>query len=181
MHTWLDNLVPALKKSTTSTFEHSLVLGKVALFRALIWKPSTISKHYRHWLWKFAHLLTTALSLSVENGCGICVRSIRTTSSSKSTLIMTASQGDISTTLTEHESVSIHTRSLMTQSKHSDFSSKVTIQWAALRSPSRKENVLEIFFFSLSQEGMKKEERRKGSTYMFYMHSALYIVREREI
>ena len=43
---------------------------------------------------KFAHLLTTPLCLSVENGYGICVRS--STSSLKSTLIMTASHGDIS-------------------------------------------------------------------------------------
>ena len=73
-------------------------LAKMALFWALLGKSSTISKHYRHKLWKFALFLTTALILSVKNGYSInwyiCVRS--TTSSLKSTPIMTAGHGDIS-------------------------------------------------------------------------------------
>ena len=61
----------------------------MALFRALNGKTSTISKHYRPQLRKFA---LAALSLSFKTS--ICVQS--TSSSSKSTLIMTASHSDIS-------------------------------------------------------------------------------------
>ena len=92
--TWPDNLVPGLKKSTISTFEHSLVLSKNRTISSTSWENQHISKHFQHKLWKFAHLLTTALSLSAENGYGVCVRS--TTPSSKSTLTMTTSHGDIS-------------------------------------------------------------------------------------
>ena len=69
----------------------------MALFWALVGKSSTISKYYCHKLWKFALLLTTALILSVKTVTqltGICVRS--TTSTLKSTPIMTAGHGDIS-------------------------------------------------------------------------------------
>ena len=65
------NLVPALKKNTVSTFEHSYCSAKMALFWALVGKSSSISKYYSHKLWKFALLLTTALILSVKNGYSI--------------------------------------------------------------------------------------------------------------
>ena len=75
-----DNLVPAQRKSTMSTFEHSLVLSKNGTISSTNWENQyyfeTLSAvFFRHWLWNFTHLLTTALSLSVENSSGICVRS----------------------------------------------------------------------------------------------------------
>ena len=43
-----DNLASAgTKKSTISTFEHSLVLSKNGTISSTNWETSTISKHYR--------------------------------------------------------------------------------------------------------------------------------------
>ena len=89
-----DNLVPALKKSTISTFEHSLVLSKNGTISRTNWENQHYFETSSALTLKIRTFLTTVLSLSVENGYSICDRS--TMSSLMSTLIMTASHDDIS-------------------------------------------------------------------------------------